>query len=365
LLRGRDLNAYLASGIRTDHETTSPDEALEKIRKGMTVLIREGSISKDLHALQPLLNVETSPFLALCTDDRNPLEIAEEGHLDYMIRILIGLGSPPLAAYRAASLTAAMAFGLKDRGMIAPGKRADLVLLDDFESCAVSRVVCGGRLVDDALFAARARVDPIGFDSMRAPRVTADQFRVAGDALASVIGIIPGKLITEHLRLRLPVRSGERQIDLDQDVAKLAIVARHGVNGNIGRGFVKGFGLRAGAIASSVAHDSHNISVVGVDDGDMAVAVNRVSAIRGGFVVVSQGRVLAELPLPVAGLMSDQPFETVRDALYPLRAAARSLGSALTDPFLQLSFLALPVIPHLKLTDLGLVDVDRFELIEG
>jgi adenine deaminase len=331
----------------------------------MTVLIREGSISKDLHALQPLLTVETSPFLALCTDDRNPLEIAEEGHLDYMIRTLIGLGSPPLAVYRAASLTAAVAFGLRDRGMVAPGKRADVVLLDDLESCTVSKVVAGGRLVDDALFFARPRVDPIGFDSMKATRVTADRFRLTGGPLASVIGVVPGKLITEHLRLQLPVRSGERQIDLDQDVAKLAIVARHGVNGNVGLGFVKGFGLRAGAIASSVAHDSHNISVVGLDDGDMAVAVNRVGEIRGGFVVVAQGQVLAELPLPVAGLMSDRPFEVVRDALYPLRAAARSLGSALTDPFLQLSFLALPVIPHLKLTDLGLVDVDRFELIEG
>src|SRR3954449_3044414 len=168
LLRGLDLNGYLAAGIRTDHETTTADEALEKIRKGMTVLIREGSVSKDLHALAPVLNVRTSPFLALCTDDRNPLDIAEEGHLDYMIRTLIALGCEPLAVYRAASLTAAQVFGLKDRGMIAPGKRADIVLLDDLETCAVSDVIAAGRLVDEALFATRRNVAPVGLDSVKA-----------------------------------------------------------------------------------------------------------------------------------------------------------------------------------------------------
>src|SRR4051794_31948884 len=363
LLRGLDLNGYLAAGIRTDHETTSPEEALEKIRKGMTVLIREGSVSKDLHALQPLLTVETSPFLALCTDDRNPLDIAEEGHLDYMIRTLIGLGCPPLAVYRAASLTAATAFGLTDHGMIAPGKRADIVLLDDLKTCAVSAVLAGGRVVEDALFAARPEIEPIGLDSMKAAHVTAEDFRMQGGAAASVIGVIPGKIITEHLRLELPVRGGERQIDLEQDVVKVAVVARHGVNRNIGRGFVKGFGLRRGAIASSVGHDSHNICVVGADDADMAAAVNRLVAIRGGFVVVSDGEVRAELSLPVAGLMSDRPFEAVRDGLGPLRAAAKALGATLTEPFLQVAFLPLPVIPHLKITDFGLVDVDRFELV--
>src|SRR5215207_674452 len=186
LLRGLDLNGYLAAGIRTDHETTSPEEALEKVRKGMTVLIREGSVSKDLHALQPLLLVETSPFLALCTDDRNPLDIAEEGHHDYMIRTLIRLGCPPLAVYRAASLTAATAFGLNDRGMIAPGKRADIVLLDDLETCAVSAVLAGGREVDDALFAVRPSTEPIGLDSMKAAPVRAEDFHVRGGALTSV-----------------------------------------------------------------------------------------------------------------------------------------------------------------------------------
>ena len=364
LLRGFDLNGYLAAGIRTDHETTTVEEALEKIRKGMTVLIREGSVSKDMNALAPLLTLETSAFLALCTDDRNPLDIGEEGHLDFMIRSLIGRGCPPLAVYRAASLTAAQAFGLPDRGMIGPGKRADIVLLDDLEACTVSMVIAGGRLVDEALFAARGEVDPIGLDSVKAARVTAEDFRIPGaPGETSVIGVAPGRIITEHLRLGLPVRGGARGVDLTQDVVKVAVVARHGANRNIGRGFVKGFGLKRGAIASSVGHDSHNICVVGTDDDDMAAAVNRLGALQGGFAVVCDGAVTAELALPIAGLMSDRTFETVRDVLLPLRKAARDLGVTLPEPFLQVAFLPLPVIPHLKITDRGLVDVDRFEII--
>jgi adenine deaminase len=364
LVRGLDLNGYLAAGIRTDHETTTAEEALEKIRKGMTVLIREGSVSKDLHALAPLLSIQTSPFLALCTDDRNPLDIAEEGHLDFMIRTLISLGCEPLAAYRAASLTAAQAFGLTDRGMIAPGKRADIVLLDDLEACAVSDVIAGGRLVDEALFQTRGAVAPVGLNSVKAAFITAERFHVeSSSGEADVIGVIPGKIITEHLRLRLPMKDGASQIDLEQDVVKVAVVARHGINGNIGLGFVKGFGLKRGAIASSVGHDSHNICVVGASDADMAAAVNRLREIQGGFVVVSDGAVRAELALPIAGLMSERTYEDVRDALYPLRDAAKGLGVTLSEPFLQVAFLPLPVIPHLKITDFGLVDVNRMELV--
>jgi adenine deaminase len=365
LLRGLDLNGYLAAGIRTDHETTRADEALEKIRKGMTVLIREGSVSKDLHALAPLLTVESSPFLALCTDDRNPLDITEEGHLDFMIRTLIGLGCPPLAVYRAASLSAANAFGLRDRGMLAPGRRADIVLLDDLEQCAVSAVLAGGRVVEARLFDEREPVPAIGLGSVKAEPVAADAFRVpGGSGPVSVIGVEPGRIITGHLKLELPTRGGVRQADPAQDVAKVAVIARHGRNRNIGRGFARGFGLKRGAIASSVGHDSHNICVIGADDADMAAAVNRVIALQGGFVAMSGGAVRAELALPIAGLMSDHPFEEVRDALYPLREAARGLGVTLPEPFLQVAFLPLPVIPHLKITDRGLVDVDRFELVK-
>ncbi len=364
LLRGLDLNGYIAAGIRTDHETTTSEEALEKIRKGMTILIREGSVSKDLHALAPLLTIETSPFLAFCTDDRNPLDIAEEGHLDYIIRTAIALGCPPLAVYRAASLSAAAAFGLRDRGILAPGKRADIVLLDDLEACAVSDVISAGRLVGEALFATREPVAPTGLDSMKARPVTAADFAVpANREEMPAIGVIPGKIITEHLTRRLPTRDGSVLVDTAQDVVKVAVVERHGRNGNIGRGFVKGFGMTRGAIASSVGHDSHNITIVGADDADMALAANRLAEIGGGFVVTEGGQVRAEIALPIAGLMSNLSYEDVRDALLPLREAAKALGVTLAEPFLQVAFLPLPVIPHLKISDCGLVDVDRFALI--
>jgi adenine deaminase len=369
LLRGLGLNGYVAAGIRTEHEATSPEEALEKLSKGMTVLIREGSVCKDLHALAPVLTERTAPFLAFCTDDRNPLDIAEEGHLDFIIRTAIALGAPPLAAYRAASWSAARAFGLHDRGLVAPGQRADLAVLDDLATCAVAQVLSAGRPVDEALFAARAPVAPIGRGSVRARRVTASDFAASGSGPSTpVIGVIPGKIITLRHDLTLPYSGGERRIDLDQDVIKVAVVERHGRTApglrGIGVAFVKGFGLKRGAIASSVGHDSHNITVVGADDADMAAAVNRLGAIEGGFVVVEGGRVLAEIGLPVAGLMSLLRFDDIRRSLVTLRSAARSLGVVLPEPFLQVAFLPLPVIPHLKITDRGLVDVDRFALID-
>lgn len=368
LLRGAGLNGYIAAGIRTEHEATTPEEALEKLSKGMTVLIREGSVSKDLHALAPILTERTAPFLAFCTDDRNPLDIAEEGHLDYVIRTSIALGAPPLAAYRAASWSAARAFCLHDRGLVAPGQRADLVVLDDFLACRVSQVFSAGRPVDSALFADRPAIEPIGRGSVRARQVTATDFAAPGSGPSTpVIGVVPGKIITLRYDLSLPYSGGERRIDLEQDVIKVAVVERHGKTApgerGIGVAFVKGFGLKRGAIASSVGHDSHNITVVGADESDMAAAVNRLGAIEGGFVVVEGGRVLAEIALPLAGLMSLMPFDAIRQSLVTLRAAARSLGVVLPEPFLQVAFLPLPVIPHLKITDKGLVDVDRFALV--
>ncbi|QJP14453.1 adenine deaminase [Starkeya sp. ORNL1] len=364
LLSGRDLNGYIASGIRTEHEATTLGEAREKLKKGMTVLIREGSVSKDLHALIPLIDADTSAFLAFCTDDRNPLDIAEEGHLDYMIREAIAHGAPLHHVYRVASWSAANAFGLRDRGLIAPGKRADIVLLDDLERCSVRAVISAGRLVSEELFATRPHIAAVGLDSMKAQRVDADAFRASANRAATpVIGVVPGRIITEHLTMDLAVVGGAKQVDLEQDAVKVCVVARHGKNHNIGRGFVHGFGMKRGAIASSIGHDSHNICVVGVSDEDMAVAVNRLIELRGGFVVAQGGEVRAELALPVAGLMADTSFEEVHDALIPLRAAAKALGVVLAEPFLQVAFLPLPVIPHLKITDFGMFDVDRFELI--
>lgn len=364
LLSGRDLNAYIAAGIRTEHEATSAPEALEKLRKGMRVLIREGSVSKDMHALQPLLNDLTAPYMCLCTDDRNPLDIGEYGHLDYMIRTLIALGTSPLAAYRAASLSAAEAFGLKDRGMIAPGKRADIVAIDSLDGCHAQRVFCAGRLVDDAAFAARAHVAPVGRGSVKAPQVRASDFRTrANREDTDVIGIRPGQILTDHLFEKIAIEEGDKRPDPGRDLVRIAVVERHGRNGNIATGFVRGFGLQRGAIASTVCHDHHNIVCVGVDYADMALAANRLSQIEGGFAVACDGQILTELALPVAGLMSLLSFEEVRDQLVDLRAAARSLGVTLEEPFLQLAFLALPVIPSLKITDRGMVDVMKFEII--
>jgi adenine deaminase len=366
LVSGHSLNAYLSCGIRNCHETTNLAEGREKLAKGMQVLIREGSVSKDLGVLAPLIGEFASPFLALCTDDRNPLDIYEEGHLDYLVRRAIDLGAPVAAVYRAASWSAARGFGLMDRGLIAPGYLADFLLLDDLQTCAIDSVFRCGRRVTPETFAARLRPEPPGGNTINLQPVTKEHFAVPGSGPATpVIGIIPGKILTERLQAELPYRDGRRHADPERDLLKICVLERHGRNGNIGRGFVKGFGFRHGALASSVGHDSHNICVVGANDQDMAVAVNRLRELGGGFVAAQGDRLLAELALPFAGLMSLGPFEAVRERLYALRAAVQAMGCTLAEPFLHLAFLPLPVIPHLKITDFGLVDVDRFELIRG
>lgn len=365
LLSGKALNGYAAAGIRTEHEATRPEEALEKLRKGFQVLIREGSVSKDLHALAPLISAETSPFLAFCTDDRNPLDIEEEGHLDFLVRTAIRAGAVPHHVYRVASWSGARAFGLADRGLLAPGRRADIVLLDDLETCAVSEVIVGGQPVAEALAARPAGPPPVGRASLRVRRLRPADFLIPAPAAATVpvIGVVPGRIITDRLEASPPRRDGRLDADPAADLAKVAVIERHGRNGNIGKGFVRGFGLARGAIASSVGHDSHNLTVVGVDDAAMAAAANRVAELEGGFVVASADQVVAELALPIAGLVTDRPFPEVTAALRRLRAAARELGCTLPEPFLQVAFLPLPVIPHLKITDRGLFDVDRFELV--
>lgn len=366
LLVGTGLNGYLAAGIRTDHEATSAAEAREKLAKGMAILIREGSVSKDLEALAEILDENSSSFVALCTDDRNPLDIAEEGHLDSSIRRLIAMGRPLHHVYRAASHSAARIFGLRDRGLLGPGWRADIAILDSLEECRVSDVVAAGRLVTPALFETRGAVAPVGLHSVKARPVAAQTFITdpkPGQNRVPVIGVKPGLILTFREEASLAVTENGLQPDLNADVIKVAVIERHGKNGNIGRGFVTGFGLTRGAIASSVGHDSHNITVVGASDADMAVAVNRLIALGGGFVVAEDGAVSAELALPIAGLMSLQSFEAVAEDLHLLRDAAKALGCVLPEPFLQVAFLALPVIPHLKMTDRGLFDVDAFDFV--
>jgi len=361
LVRGRDLCAYAACGIRNCHESTNIEEAREKLARGLQVLIREGSVAKNLDTLLPLLTERTWPFLAFCTDDRNALEILEEGHLDHLIRRAIAAGVPPATAYRTVSWSAARAFRLHDRGMIAPGQRADLVVLADWEACAVERVVAAGIPVEAA--APAAAPAPVGLHSVRLAPVSPETFRIPAGWSAPTIGALAGSLLTEALPLQAPVRAGQRVSDPAGDVLKVAVLERHRGTGNVGRGFVHGFGLQRGALAASVGHDSHNVIVVGTNDADMAAAVNRLIELHGGFVAAADGAVLADLALPLAGLMSLRPAAEVAADLRRLHAAARGLGCRLDDPFLQLAFLPLPVIPHLKITDRGLVDVDRFELL--
>ena len=256
-------------------------------------------------------------------------------------------------------------FGLFDRGLIAPGQRADIVLMEDLATCTVHSVICGGAPVTADRFETRPQVPLVGLDSVRLRPVTAATFHMPARAggPSPVIGVRPGQILTDRLMLDLKVKDGSCVADLERDLLKVAVLGRHTPDGGVGHGFVKGFGLVRGAIASSVGHDSHNVCVIGCNDADMAMAVNRLIALGGGFVAAADGQVTAELALPIAGLMSDRPFEEVERGLRRLRAAVTAMGTPLHEPFLQMAFLALPVIPHLRITDKGLVDVDRFELV--
>ena len=355
LLSGNDLNAYISVGVRNDHECSTLAEAQEKLRRGLHLFLREGSAARNLDTLLPLLTLENSPFLAFCTDDRNPLDLEEMGHIDGIIAHTIAQGIPPLVAYRVASWSAAHALGLSDRGLIAPGMRADIVLLSDLERCKVKNVLVHGRPAIGITYAHGTLPSPDGFrNTVHCKEMTAEDFRqTPSPEPVPVIGVRDGDLVTDFLEL--PSTS--------EDVLPVAVIERHGKNGNLAKGHVRGFGLKKGAIASSVGHDSHNLCVIGTNPEDMAVAVNALRKSQGGFVTACDGAVAALVPLPFAGLFSDKPAETIAAQLRHLRKTVQEFGCTLKEPFLQMAFLPLPVIPHLKLTDLGLVDVDRFELI--
>ena len=342
-LSGRDLNAYIAAGIRTEHEATTAAEAREKLQKGMRVLIREGSVSKDLHALQPLLTVATSPYMCLCTDDRNPLDIGEHGHLDYMIRTLIGLGTPPLAAYRAASLSAAEAFGLKDRGLIAPGLRADIVALDSLAGCHAQLVLAGGRVVDEAAFAARPTLTPIGRGSVRAPRVAAADFRCSGNrSETDVIGILEGKIITRHLREEITPENGDKRPDPVRDLMRIAVIERHGKNGNIATGFVQGFGITRGAIAGTVALDAPTLAALESITAETGLAQALTDAqLRAAAVPVSGAFYPATQPVSGTVSVANMVSPGLTDA--ELRAAALPVVGAFYPATQPVSAAALPL----------------------
>jgi adenine deaminase len=375
------LQAYVGAGPGSDHECTTADEMVEKLRLGMVVFVREATGAKNLRALVPAITPGNSRRVGFSTDDRHPADLLDEGHIDYLIRLAVEEGLDPVTAIQMATLNPAEWFRLRDRGAIAPGKRADMVIFSDLHDFHAEMVFAGGQLeaqngepvgewpkpsVDTSAVRGTVNVDwsALSF-AMPAPDTS------AGDVEARVIGLVPDQVVTEHLVEWVKLQddpspgSAHREVvaDVERDILKLAVVERHRGTGNVGLGLVRGLGLKRGALAGSVGHDAHNLTVAGCDDASMMTAARAVGELGGGLVAAVGDRVLAQVPLPIAGLMSDQSLQTVRRQMDELVAAARNLGSSLHDPLMTLGFLALEVIPSLKLTDQGLVDVEQFDFV--
>jgi adenine deaminase len=358
---GKALNAYAAAGIRSDHEALTVEEGRERLRNGMWLLIREASMARNLHALLPLVREFGTNRIAFCTDDRDPEDIAQNGHINGMVREAVGAGIPPEDALVLATLNPATWHRLWHLGAIAPGYQADLLVLPDLERFEPEAVLKRGGPVAQI---PHPDVPEWVKHSVRNRPVTESDFVIPwAGGKARVIGLVPDQVVTEALAEEVATADGAAVADTTKDLAKIAVIERHLGTGRIGRGFVRGSGLQRGALASTVAHDAHNIVVVGMDDADMARAVQRLGELGGGVVVVDAGQIAAELPLPVAGLLADAPLAEVIAKSLACNDAARALGWSGATPFLTLSFLGLSVIPSLKITDRGLVDVDRFELV--
>ncbi|MFP3981932.1 MAG: adenine deaminase, partial [Desulfobacterales bacterium] len=363
-LSGKDLSAYLAAGIASDHECISASEAMEKLRSGMHIMIREGTGARNLADLLGIINEQTAGRIMWCTDDRHAHDILRYGHMDDILRKAAAGGIDPVAAIRMATLNPASYFNLSRLGAIAPGHRADLAVMADLERFEVETVYCAGRIAaqngqaDDAMIEAGPGPGPESIHVLR----NALDFRVAAQgSRIRVISVADGQIVTGHEVLAARIEQGAAVSDIQRDIVKLAVVERHRATGNIGIGFAAGLGLQSGAMAGSVAHDSHHIIAAGPDDKDLKAAVEAVIDMGGGLAVVQNRQVTAFLPLPIAGLMSELPMRDVAEKTAEVNSAAAGLGSGLSDPFMTLSFLALPVIPELKLTDRGLFDVERFE----
>jgi adenine deaminase len=369
LLSGKDLSHYIAAGIGSDHETTSLEEGREKLRKGMFLYLREGTTARNLKDLAPLVTAASASHLGFASDDRSPEDICHEGHVDGILRQAVRCGIEPVTALRMACLSPFEHFRIYDRGAVAPGYRADLILLDDLHDFGVKAVVKDGRWVwrdDRYTVPFKPAGGRPGLSSMNVPAAAYLKEKLAVRAEGAdlnVIGIVPGQILTAKKERKLAQSSGvldARELGL----AKAAVIERHRGTGNVGVAFVEGLGIEEGAIASTVAHDSHNIIVAGAGDDDMLRAVEILRESGGGIVVIRRKKILGFLPLSIGGLMSDRPFEEVAALHASLQGAAAALGrKMIANPFMYLSFLALPVIPHLKVTDRGLFDVDRFEFI--
>jgi len=366
---GRDLEGYVAAGIGSDHECTTVEEAREKIRLGMYVMIREASNARNAKALFPLITPWNARRILFVTDDRFPADLIDEGHVDYIVRSAIREGIDPITAIQIATLNAAEYFNLHDRGAIAPGRRADLIVFDNFENLTIEQVYRGGKLVArNGRVLPQEDIPPRNLPVLNTMNVKWSKVDVRlpadGHRKVRVIGMIPDQIVTtqsvEDARIS---KNGFAVADPERDLLKIAVIERHKATGNVGLGFVRGLKLKRGAMGSSVAHDSHNIIVAGTNDDDLMTAARAIAAMQGGLVAVENGQVLARVPLPIAGLMSDQPLERVREQLDDLVEVTRGLGADLHAPFMAMAFLALPVIPELKLTDRGLVDVNKFDFV--
>lgn len=366
-MTGAMLNAYVTAGVQSEHECTTVAEALEKLRLGLTVFIREGTTTRNLKPLLPLITAENHSAICFCTDDRIPADLIDHGSIDYMLRIAIAEGIDPMQAIRMGSYNTARHFGLKKYGAVAPGKYADLLIVSDLADFRPQQVYRGGLLVaqDGAMVGEAPRSRAIELRSTVNIHPGELDFTVkAARENMRVIGTIRDQVVTEHLIESARVVDGCAVSDVERDILKFAMVERHRASGNIGLGFIKGFGLNRGAIAGTVAHDHHNLAVIGVDDGSMRTAVAAIVEMGGGLALADGETVLARLPLPVAGLLSELPIEDVREQYDRMTVAARGLGNRMSDPFMVMSFMGLEVIPKLKLTDLGLVDVEQFALLD-
>ena len=364
-LGGRMLNAYVAAGISSDHECLTPEEAREKLRLGMRIFLREGTTARNLKSLLPVLTPENERRISFCTDDRQPKDLLEEGSIDHLVRTAIACGVAPVRALRMATLNPAEHFRLFDRGIVAPGYRADLMIFRDLSAPIAEMVFHGGVEVssDGAMplrgtkEAERGReIPPEVRGTVRVDWRGVDFGITPGGGRIRVIGIVPDQLVTESLVMEPRILHGRAVPDPERDLLKIAVIERHRASGRIGLGFVQGMGLRRGAVAGTVAHDHHNLLVIGADDESMETAARAVALAGGGFAAADREKVLALLPLPIAGLLSEEPIEAVREGMEDLLLAGRHLGSPLRDPFTTMSFLGLEVIPSLKITDLGLVD---------
>jgi adenine deaminase len=366
-LTGKNLNAYLSTGIGSDHESTTFEEGREKLRRGMYLMIREGSSEKNLEELLPLVTDNTYKRCFFVVDDRTCADLLREGDIDAVVRKAIALGLDPVRAIQMATINTAEYFRLSQVGAVAPGYVANLIVIDDLRKLRVNMVFHQGKLAaknGKALFSAQWQADPEITHTVNIKPFDIEALRLpVSKRHLPIIKIVPGQIITKSIKVKARV-DGEFIIpDLERDILKLVVIERHKATGNIGIGLVKGFGLKNGALGSSIAHDSHNIVVVGTNDRDILVAIKEIERLQGGLVVAVEGKIKGSLALPIVGLLSTEPLETVVAKLEKLHGVASGLGCVLPSPFATLSFLALPVIPELRLTDKGLVDVMAFKLL--